>query len=52
MYTIWKRDPEGTKLSSFSRVCWSRNNLEDAATAKPESTCSSQEGLGTVYKEH
>jgi hypothetical protein len=20
MYTIWKRDPEGTKLSSFSRV--------------------------------
>ena len=52
MYTIWKRDTEGTKLSSFSRVCWSINNLEGTAAAKPESTCCSQKGLGTVYKDH
>ena len=48
-YTIWKRDPEGTIQSSFSRVCWRRSNLGRTGAAKPESICCCSEGgLGTV----
>jgi hypothetical protein len=34
--------------SSFSRVCWRRSNLGRTGAAKPEGTCCSQGGLGTV----
>jgi hypothetical protein len=34
--------------SLFSRVCWRRSNLGRTGTAKPESICCPQGGLGTV----
>ena len=47
VHNLEKR-PWGTKLSSFSSVCWSRNKFEGAAAGKPESTRCLQEGLGSV----